>query len=52
VPFQRQLPPGVELRDHARPRSVDGESVLDAPAGGTLVPFETPNPTPCCADHA
>ena len=40
-------------RDHLRPRWVNGELVLDVQpaAGGTLVPFETPNPTPCCAEH-
>lgn len=41
-------------RDHLRPRWVNGELVLEVQpaAGGTLVPFETPNPTPCCADHS
>ena len=40
-------------RDFVRPRWVDGALVLDTqPAGGdTLVPFETPTPTPCCANH-
>jgi len=40
-------------REFLRPRWCDGELVLDVqPAvGGTLVPFETPNPTPCCAIH-
>ncbi|WP_055527362.1 hypothetical protein [Streptomyces graminilatus] len=40
-------------RDHVRPQWEDGELVLAAmPAvGGTLVPFEVPDPTPCCADH-
>ncbi|MFD7706574.1 hypothetical protein [Streptomyces sp. NPDC059786] len=40
-------------RDHVRPQWQDGELVLAAmPAvGGTLVPFEVPNPTPCCANH-
>ncbi|UUU36926.1 hypothetical protein JIX56_09195 [Streptomyces sp. CA-210063] len=40
-------------RDHVRPHWHDGELVLTAmPAvGGTLVPFEVPEPTPCCADH-
>ncbi|KUL22299.1 hypothetical protein [Streptomyces regalis] len=39
--------------DHVRPQWQDGELVLTAmPAvGGTLVPFEVPAPTPCCADH-
>ncbi|CAL9594397.1 hypothetical protein [Streptomyces sp. enrichment culture] len=40
-------------RDHVRPQWRHGELVLSAmPAtGGTLVPFEVPDPTPCCADH-
>ncbi|MFE0416533.1 hypothetical protein [Streptomyces tendae] len=40
-------------RDHVRPHWQDGRLVLAAmPAvGGTLVPFEDPDPTPCCADH-
>ncbi|MFE6281620.1 hypothetical protein [Streptomyces sp. NPDC057877] len=40
-------------RDHVRPQWQGGELVLIAqPAiGGTLVPFEVPEPTPCCADH-
>ncbi|KPC87768.1 hypothetical protein ADL35_07675 [Streptomyces sp. NRRL WC-3753] len=40
-------------REHVRPHWQDGRLVLAAmPAtGGTLVPFEDPNPTPCCADH-
>ncbi|MFC5213370.1 hypothetical protein [Streptomyces coerulescens] len=39
--------------DHMRPIWQDAELVLTAmPAvGGTLVPFEVPDPTPCCADH-
>ncbi|AZQ38316.1 hypothetical protein EJ357_36715 [Streptomyces cyaneochromogenes] len=39
--------------DHVRPQWQTGELVLTAmPAvGGTLVPFEVPDPTPCCADH-
>ncbi|MGC5034791.1 hypothetical protein ACPXCS_08040 [Streptomyces sp. DT190] len=47
--------PGTPLatRDHVRPQWQDGELVLTAmpAAGGTLVPFEVPDPTPCCADH-
>jgi hypothetical protein len=41
-------------RDFLRPRWQGGELVLHVqPAvGGTVVPFETPSPTPCCADHA
>ncbi|MEU3238057.1 MULTISPECIES: hypothetical protein [Streptomyces] len=40
-------------RNHVRPHWQDGRLVLAAmPAvGGTLVPFEDPAPTPCCADH-
>jgi len=40
-------------RDFVRPRWQRGELVLHVqPAvGGTWVPFETPNPTPCCAVH-
>jgi hypothetical protein len=51
-----QADPGTPLttRDFVRPRWSDGDLVLHVqPAiGDTLVPFETPNPTPCCADHA
>jgi hypothetical protein len=41
-------------RGFVRPRWSGGRLVLHAqPAvGGALVPFETPDPTPCCADHA
>ncbi|MGZ3102242.1 hypothetical protein [Streptomyces sp. H72] len=40
-------------REHVRPQWRDGRLVLAAmpAAGGTLVPFEDPDPTPCCADH-
>ncbi len=40
-------------RDHVRPGYDRGHLVLAAEwaAGRTLVPFETPTPTPCCADH-
>ncbi|GEC03920.1 hypothetical protein SSP24_15750 [Streptomyces spinoverrucosus] len=43
----------VVTRDHVRPQWQNGELVLAVmPAvGGTLVPFEVPDPTPCCADH-
>ncbi|MFF2732146.1 hypothetical protein ACFVS9_30075 [Streptomyces sp. NPDC058008] len=43
----------VVTREFVRPRWQDGELVLAAmpAAGGTLVPFEVPDPTPCCADH-
>ncbi|GAB2449436.1 hypothetical protein [Streptomyces incanus] len=47
--------PGTRMvtRDHVRPQWQQGELVLAAtPArGGALVPFESPDPTPCCADH-
>ncbi|MCT7356844.1 hypothetical protein N4P33_32590 [Streptomyces sp. 15-116A] len=47
--------PGTRMvtRSHVRPQWRHGELVLAAtPAmGGTLVPFEVPDPTPCCADH-
>ncbi|GAA2247543.1 hypothetical protein GCM10010145_13350 [Streptomyces ruber] len=52
-----QEPPAADTalvtREHVRPQWQDGELVLAAmPAlGGTLVPFEHPDPTPCCADH-
>ncbi|WP_405771644.1 hypothetical protein OHU34_41850 [Streptomyces sp. NBC_00080] len=38
---------------HVRPLWQSGELVLTAmpAAGGALVPFEVPDPTPCCADH-
>ncbi|MEW2573962.1 hypothetical protein [Streptomyces sp. NPDC047070] len=40
-------------REHVRPLWQAGVLVLSAmPAvGGTLVPFEVPDPTPCCAAH-
>lgn len=43
----------IVTRDHVRPEWRDGHLVLTAmPAvGGTLAPFEVPDPTPCCADH-
>ena len=41
----------VVTRDFVRPRWSAGRLVLDVQlaAGGNLVPFEVPNPTPCCA---
>ena len=41
-------------RDFLRPRWQAGALVLHVqPAvGGTVVPFETPFPTPCCVDHS
>ncbi len=43
----------IVTRDFVRPRWTGGALVLDVqPAvDGTLVPFETPTPTPCCAEH-
>ncbi|MFE2584619.1 hypothetical protein [Streptomyces sp. NPDC059378] len=43
----------VHTRGHVRPEWRDGRLTLAlVPAvGGTLAPFEVPNPTPCCADH-
>ncbi|WDV49455.1 hypothetical protein PV963_03165 [Streptomyces coeruleorubidus] len=44
----------VLTRDHVRPEWRDGQltlALVPAP-GGALAPFEVPNPTPCCADHA
>ena len=43
----------LDTRDFVRPRFRDGELVLTTTpaAGGVLVPFETRDPTPCCADH-
>lgn len=47
--------PDVPLvtRDFVRPRFVAGRLVLHVQpaAGGVLVPFEVPDPTPCCVDH-
>ncbi|MGW5639490.1 hypothetical protein ACWEWQ_32575, partial [Streptomyces sp. NPDC003832] len=43
----------LTTREHVRPHWQSGTLVLTAmpAAGGTLVPFEVPEPTPCCADH-
>lgn len=44
----------VDTRDFVRPEWMSGVLTLvltPAPAG-MLAPFEVPNPTPCCADHA
>lgn len=47
--------PGTVLvtREHLRPTWSGGLLVLatEIAAGNTLVPFENPDPTPCCADH-
>ena len=43
----------LTTREHVRPTWSDGALVLlvQPAVGGTLVPFEPPDPTPCCADH-
>jgi hypothetical protein len=43
----------VDTRDFVRPQFRHGDLVLVTmpAAGGVLVPFETRDPTPCCADH-
>ncbi|MFJ7999253.1 hypothetical protein ACIQ7D_19215 [Streptomyces sp. NPDC096310] len=43
----------ILTRDHLRPEWREGRLVLTVmeAAGGVLVPFEVPDPTPCCADH-
>ncbi|MFI6762608.1 hypothetical protein ACIBF5_26090 [Micromonospora sp. NPDC050417] len=43
----------IHTRDFVRPQWRNGQLVLTTqPArGGILVPFEMPDPTPCCADH-
>ncbi len=43
----------LDTRDFVRPQFRDGELVLTVlpAAGGVLVPFETRDPTPCCASH-
>ncbi|MFI1566877.1 hypothetical protein ACH4ZX_28160 [Streptomyces sp. NPDC020490] len=44
----------VHTRGHVRPEWRDGRLALALvpAAGGTLAPFEVPEPTPCCADHS
>ncbi|WP_067497260.1 hypothetical protein [Actinoplanes sp. TFC3] len=44
----------LRTNDFVRPLRRGGELVLTVmpAAGDVLVPFETRNPTPCCADHA
>ena len=43
----------VVTRSHVRPTFVQGrlELLVQPAVGGTLVPFESPSPTPCCSDH-
>jgi hypothetical protein len=44
----------LRTRDFVRPVWSRGALILQVTAhpGGTLAPFEVPDPTPCCADHA
>jgi len=44
----------LDTRDFVRPQFRGDDLVLVTmpAAGGLLVPFETRDPTPCCADHA
>jgi hypothetical protein len=44
----------IDTRSFVRPQWMDGQLTLVAtPApDGRIAPFEVPNPTPCCADHA
>lgn len=44
----------VDTRDFIRPQWRDGRLTLVTTAApdGRIAPFEVPNPTPCCADHA
>ena len=42
----------IDTQDFVRPRLQDGRLVLTVQPGmDGYVPFEQPNPTPCCADH-
>ncbi|MGA5899237.1 hypothetical protein [Streptomyces venetus] len=49
--LDRAMP--VLTRDHVRPEWQHGHLTLTLlpAAGGTLAPFEVPDPTPCCAEH-
>ena len=53
TPGQPAAQQQMVTRSHVRPQWQGGQLVLAAmPAvGGTLVPFEVPDPTQCCADH-
>jgi len=44
----------LDTRDFVRPQWIDGALtlVVQPARDGRLVPFEVPDPTPCCADHA
>lgn len=43
----------IDTQGHLRPEQVDGlvRLVVRPAAGGLIVPFEQPSPTPCCAAH-
>ncbi len=43
----------LETQDFVRPHFLDGRLVLVVrpAADGVVIPFEQPNPTPCCANH-
>ena len=43
----------IDTQGFVRPHLVDGvvRLVVRPAVGGLVVPFEQPNPTPCCADH-
>jgi len=43
----------IDTQSFVRPDLVDGVTrlLVRPAAGGVVVPFEQPNPTPCCADH-
>ncbi len=43
----------LDTQDFVRPTFAGGSLVLHVRPGidGVFVPFEQPNPTPCCADH-
>jgi hypothetical protein len=44
----------VDTRGFVRPQWIGGvlTLVVQPSSGGRLTPFESPNPTPCCADHS
>lgn len=43
----------IDTQGYVRPELVDGvvRLVVRPASGGLVIPFEQPNPTPCCADH-
>jgi len=44
----------IDTRDFVRPQWMNGRLTLvcTPAARGRIAPFEVPNPTPCCANHA